>query len=99
MLAPILSEAVEASGCYLFKNHVCLSKIPNLRIPKLCSNKILLPYFYLSEPIHNVQFNVRYPVNFHQDYSNQELPFGSRILSNCNISLFNRISSNHHISR
>ena len=34
----------------------------NLRIPKLLSYKILLAYFYLSELIHNVQFNVRYPV-------------------------------------
>ena len=34
----------------------------NFRIPKLLSNNILLTYFNLSEPIHNVQFNVRYPV-------------------------------------
>ena len=33
------------------------------RISKLLSNKILLAYFYLSEPIHNVQFNVIYPVD------------------------------------
>ena len=28
---------------------------------KLLSNKILLTYFNLSEPIHKIQFNVRYP--------------------------------------
>ena len=59
---PFLSEAVEASRCYFFENQVCISKIPNLRILKLLSNKILLAYFYLSEPIHKVQFNMRYPV-------------------------------------
>ena len=31
-------------------------------MPKLLSNKILLAYFNLSEPIHKIQFNVRYPV-------------------------------------
>ena len=40
----------------------CISKIYNLSILKLLSNKILLAYFYLSEPIHKAQFNVRYPV-------------------------------------
>ena len=39
-----------------------ISKIYYLRIPKLLSNKILLTYFNLSEPIHKIQFNVRYPV-------------------------------------
>ena len=61
-LIHFLLEAVEASQCYFFENQVCLSKIYNLRIPKLLSNKTLLAYFYLSDPIHNVQFNVRYPV-------------------------------------
>ena len=46
----------------LFENQECISKIYNLRNSKLLSNKILLTYFNLSEPIHNVQFNVRYPV-------------------------------------
>ena len=58
-----LLEAVETSPYYYFENQVYISKIPDLRIPKLLSNKILLAYFYLSEPIHNVQFNVRYPVD------------------------------------
>ena len=40
----------------------CISKIPDLRISKLLANTILLAYFYLSKLIHNVQFNVRYPV-------------------------------------
>ena len=58
--ASFLSETVEASQYYFFENQVCLSKISNLRIHRLLSNKILLAYFYLSEPIHKVQFNVRY---------------------------------------
>ena len=62
ILAPFLSEAVEASRCYLFENQEWISKIYYLRIPKLLSNKILLTYFNLSEPIHKIQFNVRYPV-------------------------------------
>ena len=62
ILAPFLSEAVEASGCYFFENKENISKIYYLRIPKLLSNKILLTHFNLSEPIHKTQFNVRYPV-------------------------------------
>ena len=62
ILAPFLSEAVEASRCYFLETQECISKIYNLRIPKLLSNNILLTYFNLSELIHNVQFNVRYPV-------------------------------------
>ena len=62
ILAPFLSEAVEASRCYFFENQEWISKIYHLRIPKLLSNKILLTYFNLSEPIHKIQFNVRYPV-------------------------------------
>ena len=62
ILAPFLSEAVEASWCYFFENQECISKIYNLSILKLLSNKILLTYFNLSQPIHKVQFNVRYPV-------------------------------------
>ena len=50
--------------CYFFENQECISKIYNLRIQKLLSNKILLTYFNLSEPIHKIQFNVRYPVSF-----------------------------------
>ena len=61
---PFLSEAVEASGHYFFENQECISKIYHLRIPKLLSNMILLAYFYLSELIHKVQFNVRYPVKW-----------------------------------
>ena len=33
-----------------------------LRIPKLLSTEVLLIHFNLSEPIHKIQFNVRYPV-------------------------------------
>ena len=44
------------------ENQECISKIYYLRIPKLLANKILLTYFHLSEPIHKIQFNVRYPV-------------------------------------
>ena len=62
ILAPFLSEAVEASRCYFFENQEWISKIYHLRIPKLLSNKILLTHFNLSEPIHKTQFNVRYPV-------------------------------------
>ena len=62
ILATFLSEAVEASRCYFFENQECISKVYNLRIPKLLSNMIFCKYFNLSEPIHNVQFNVRYPV-------------------------------------
>ena len=45
-----------------FENKENKSKIYYLRIPKLLSNKILFTYFNLSELIHNVQFNVKYPV-------------------------------------
>ena len=62
ILAPFLSEAIEASPCYFFENQECTSKIYHLRIPEPLSNKILLTYFNLSEPIHKIQFNVRYPV-------------------------------------
>ena len=62
ILAPFLSEAVEASRCYFFENQEWISKIYYLRIAKLLSNKILLTHFNLSEPIHKTQFNVRYPV-------------------------------------
>ena len=64
ILATFLSEAVEASRCYFFENQEWISKIYHLRIPKLLSNKILLTYFNLSEPIHKIQFNVRYPVKW-----------------------------------
>ena len=33
------------------------------------SNKILLTYFNLSQPIHKVHFNVRYPVQFSSPYN------------------------------
>ena len=62
ILAPFLSEAVEASRCYFLKNQQWISKIYYLRIPKLLSNKILVKYFNLSGPIQKIQFNVRYPV-------------------------------------
>ena len=64
ILAPFLSEAVEASRYCFFKNQEWILKIYHLRIPKLLPNKILLTYFTLSEPIHKIQFNVRYPWNF-----------------------------------
>ena len=64
ILAPFLSEAVEASRCYFFKNQEWILKIYHLRIPKLLSNRILPTYFTLSEPIHKTQFNVRYPVSY-----------------------------------
>ena len=59
-----MSKAVEASRCYFFENQECISKIYHLSILKLLSNEILLTYFYLSDPIHKVQFNVRYPVYY-----------------------------------
>ena len=62
ILAPFLSEAVKVSRCYFFENQKWISKIYYLRIPKLLSNKILLTYCNLSEPIHKIQFYVRYPV-------------------------------------
>ena len=54
ILAPFLSEAVEASRCYVYENQEWISKIYYLRILKLLSNKILLTHFNLSlsEPIH-----------------------------------------------
>ena len=51
-----------ADVTFLKTKNVCISKIYHLSILKLLSNKILLAYFYLPEPIHKVQFNVRYPV-------------------------------------
>ena len=59
---PLLSEAVEASQCHFFEKQEYIKKIYHLRIPKLLSNKIFLAYFHLSEPIHKVQFNVKYSV-------------------------------------
>ena len=73
ILAPFLSEAVEASQCYFFRNQGWISKISNLRIPKPFSYKILLAYFSLSEPIHKVQFNVRYPVHIKEHFSPKQL--------------------------
>ena len=58
-----LSEDVKVRQCYFFKNKECITKIYYLRIPKLLSNYILLANFNLLEPIHKLQFNVRYPVS------------------------------------
>ena len=52
----LISYTLSVRGCW------GQPKIYYLRIPKLLSNKILLTYFNLSEPIHKIQFNVRYPV-------------------------------------
>ena len=53
---------LRAGNVIFFENQESISKIYDLRIPKLLSNKILLAYFYLSEAIHNVPIDVRYPV-------------------------------------
>ena len=64
----LISYILTVRGCWghpmllFLKKKECISKIYYFRIPKLLSNKILLTYFNLSEPIHKIQFNVRYPV-------------------------------------
>ena len=62
ILAPFLSEAVEASQCYLFENWLMKLKCPNLLKP--LGTIILENYwsFYLSEPFRIIQFNMRHPV-------------------------------------
>ena len=67
-----------ADVTFLKTKNVHISKILNLRISKLLSNKILLAYFYMSEPIHNVQFNVRYPKD---SYSYCSCPIGYPVSS------------------
>ena len=64
ILYPFCQRLLRPADVTFLKTKTVYQKIYNLRIPKLLSNKILLAYFYLSEPIHNVQFNVRYPVSF-----------------------------------
>ena len=57
-----LLEAVEADLCYFFENWLTKLKYPHLRISEPPSNNILLAYFSLSESIHKISFNMRYPV-------------------------------------
>ena len=59
---PFLSEAVEVSRYHFFENWLMKHKYPNLRISKPPSNKFYLAFFYLSESIHKICFNVTYPV-------------------------------------
>ena len=56
---PFLLEAFEVSRCYFFENWLMKLKYPNLRISKPPSNKFYLAFFYLSESIHKILFNMR----------------------------------------
>ena len=62
ILYPYCQRLLRPADVTFFEKKECISKIYYFRIPKLLSNKILLTYFNLSEPIHKIQFNVRYPV-------------------------------------
>ena len=68
ILYPFCQRLLRPAYVTFLKNQECISKIYYLSILKLLSNKILLAYFYLSEPIHKVQFNVRYPVSTFVEY-------------------------------
>ena len=70
-----------ADVTFLKTKNVHISKIYNLRFSKILSNKIILSYFNLSEPIHNVQFNVRYPVLYGQNFEISDIvrAIGARV--------------------
>ena len=62
ILAPFLSEAVEANLCYFFKNWLMKLKYTNLLKPLVTIIHKNHQFFYLSEPIYFALFNVRQPV-------------------------------------
>ena len=61
-LAPFLSEAVEASGCYFFQNWLMKLKCPNLLKPLDTIIQENYQPFYPSEPFRFTRFNMRHPV-------------------------------------
>ena len=78
---PFLLEAVEVSRCYFFKNWLMKLKYSNLRILEPPSSKFQLAYFYLSESINKICFNMRYPVDhflqfFQKKVSQEEFNVG-----------------------
>ena len=61
-LIPFLSEAVEASPCYLFQNWLMKLKCPNLLKPLETINQENYQPFYPSEPFRITRFQMRHPV-------------------------------------
>ena len=61
-LAPFLSEAVEASGCYFFQNWLMKLKIPNYLKPLDTIIQENYQLFYPSEPFRITRFKMRHPV-------------------------------------
>jgi hypothetical protein len=62
ILAPFLSEAVEASQYYFFENWLMKLKCPNLLKSVGTMNQENYWFFYLSEPFRIIRFNMRHPV-------------------------------------
>ena len=62
ILYPFCQRLLRPIDTTFCEDQESITKIYYLRILKLLSYKILLAYFNLSEPIHKIQFNVRYPM-------------------------------------
>jgi hypothetical protein len=62
ILAPFLSEAVEANRCYFFENWVQKLKCPHLLKPLGTIFQHNYWFFYTSEPFTLARFNMRHPV-------------------------------------